>query len=102
MLYVQITPFLKQQLRGMQALALPVIMSGRDCIGVATTGSGKTLAYVLPMLRNVNDAVVRGLDESLGNGPLGLIVAPTRELVQQVRMTCHHLVQYDCTVCSAE
>ena len=64
-------------------------MSGRDCIGVATTGSGKTLAYVLPMLRNVNDAVVRGLDESLGNGPLGLIVAPTRELVQQVRSTPH-------------
>ena len=60
-------------------------MSGRDCIGVATTGSGKTLAYVLPMLRNVNDAVARGLDESFGNGPLGLIIAPTRELVQQVR-----------------
>lgn len=68
-----------------QSLALPVVMSGRDCIGVATTGSGKTLAYVLPMMRNVNDAVVRGLDESLGNGPLGLIIAPTRELVQQVR-----------------
>ena len=68
----------------MQALALPVVMSGRDCIGVATTGSGKTLAYVLPMMRNVNDAVVKGLDESLGNGPLGLIIAPTRELVQQV------------------
>jgi superfamily II DNA/RNA helicase len=68
----------------MQALALPVVMSGRDCIGVATTGSGKTLAYVLPMLRNVNDAVARGLDEGLGNGPLGLIIAPTRELVQQV------------------
>lgn len=67
-----------------QALALPTIMSGRDCIGVATTGSGKTLAFVLPMLRHVNDQVVRGLDESLGNGPVGLIIAPTRELVQQV------------------
>jgi len=33
-----------------QAQALPVIMSGRDCIGIAKTGSGKTLAFVLPML----------------------------------------------------
>ena len=33
--------------------ALPVIMSGRDCIGVAKTGSGKTLSYVLPMLRHI-------------------------------------------------
>jgi ATP-dependent helicase YprA (DUF1998 family) len=66
-----------------QAQALPVIMSGRDCIGVATTGSGKTLAFVLPMLRHVTDQVVRGFDEKTGNGPIGLVIAPTRELVQQ-------------------
>ena len=36
-----------------QAQALPVVMSGRDCIGVAKTGSGKTLAFVLPMLRHI-------------------------------------------------
>lgn len=68
-----------------QAQALPVIMSGRDCIGVATTGSGKTLGFVLPMLRHVNDQVVRGIDEKAGTGPIGLVIAPTRELVQQVR-----------------
>ncbi|CAL5008818.1 unnamed protein product [Urochloa decumbens] len=63
-----------------QAQALPVIMSGRDCIGVAKTGSGKTLAFVLPMLRHVKDQppVVPG------DGPIGLIVAPTRELVVQI------------------
>jgi ATP-dependent RNA helicase DDX46/PRP5 len=63
-----------------QAQALPVIMSGRDCIGVAKTGSGKTLAFVLPMLRHVKDQppVVSG------DGPIGLIVAPTRELVVQI------------------
>ena len=38
-----------------QAQALPIIMSGRDCIGVAKTGSGKTLAFVLPMLRHIKD-----------------------------------------------
>lgn len=63
-----------------QAQALPIIMSGRDCIGVAKTGSGKTLAFVLPMLRHVKDQppVVPG------DGPIGLIMAPTRELVVQI------------------
>ncbi|PIA39613.1 hypothetical protein AQUCO_02600218v1 [Aquilegia coerulea] len=63
-----------------QAQALPIIMSGRDCIGVAKTGSGKTLAFVLPMLRHIKDQppVVAG------DGPIGLIMAPTRELVQQI------------------
>ncbi|KAL8039516.1 hypothetical protein ABFX02_10G041600 [Erythranthe guttata] len=63
-----------------QAQAIPIIMSGRDCIGVAKTGSGKTLAFVLPMLRHIKDQppVVSG------DGPIGLIMAPTRELVQQI------------------
>ncbi|KAF0901249.1 hypothetical protein E2562_038827 [Oryza meyeriana var. granulata] len=63
-----------------QAQALPTIMSGRDCIGIAKTGSGKTLAFVLPMLRHVKDQppVVPG------DGPIGLIMAPTRELVVQI------------------
>ncbi|KAJ4963773.1 hypothetical protein NE237_023712 [Protea cynaroides] len=63
-----------------QAQALPIIMNGRDCIGVAKTGSGKTLAFVLPMLRHIKDQqpVVPG------DGPIGLIMAPTRELVQQI------------------
>ncbi|XP_020577269.1 DEAD-box ATP-dependent RNA helicase 42 isoform X2 [Phalaenopsis equestris] len=63
-----------------QAQALPIIMSGRDCIGVAKTGSGKTLAFVLPMLRHIKDQppVVPG------DGPIALIMAPTRELVQQI------------------
>ncbi|KAF4365389.1 hypothetical protein G4B88_014939 [Cannabis sativa] len=63
-----------------QAQALPIIMSGRDCIGIAKTGSGKTLAFVLPMLRHIKDQppVVAG------DGPIGLLMAPTRELVQQI------------------
>lgn len=55
-------------------------MSGRDCIGIAKTGSGKTLAFVLPMLRHIRDqAELRD-----GDGPIALIMAPTRELVQQI------------------
>ncbi|KAM1919309.1 hypothetical protein ACFX15_023263 [Malus domestica] len=38
-----------------QAQALPIIMSGRDCIDIAKTGSGKTLAYMLPLLRHIKD-----------------------------------------------
>ncbi|KAH9317119.1 hypothetical protein KI387_018888 [Taxus chinensis] len=63
-----------------QAQALPIIMSGRDCIGIAKTGSGKTLAFVLPMLRHIKDQP----SALPGDGPIGLIMAPTRELVQQI------------------
>ena len=47
-----------------QAQALPAIMSGRDCIGIAKTGSGKTLAFVLPMLRHIKDQVSTSLPHS--------------------------------------
>ena len=63
-----------------QAQALPAIMSGRDCIGIAKTGSGKTLAFVLPMLRHVMDQ--RPLAQ--GEGMVGLVMAPTRELTRQI------------------
>lgn len=63
-----------------QSQAIPIIMSGRDCIGIAKTGSGKTLAFVLPMLRHIMDQPPL----QQGDGPIGLIMAPTRELVQQI------------------
>jgi ATP-dependent RNA helicase DDX46/PRP5 len=63
-----------------QAQALPIIMSGRDCIGIAKTGSGKTLGFVVPMLRHIKDQ--RPIQQ--GDGPVALIMAPTRELVSQI------------------
>lgn len=63
-----------------QRQALPLIMSGRDVIGVARTGSGKTLAYLLPMFRAILDQP-RLAD---GEGPIGLVLAPSRELVVQI------------------
>jgi ATP-dependent RNA helicase RhlE len=59
-----------------QEHAFPVIMSGRDAIGIAQTGTGKTLAYLLPILRM--------LDYSEQRHPRVLILVPTRELVVQV------------------
>lgn len=55
-------------------------MSGRDIIGCAKTGSGKTMAFVLPMLRHVLDQPPL----ETGDGPIALIMAPTRELAQQI------------------
>ncbi|KAH9130236.1 hypothetical protein LEN26_008733 [Aphanomyces euteiches] len=63
-----------------QCQALPAIMSGRDVIGIAKTGSGKTLAFLLPMFRHILDQPPL----ADGEGPIGLIMAPARELVQQI------------------
>lgn len=63
-----------------QSQALPAIMSGRDVIGIAKTGSGKTVSFVLPLLRHIQDQPP--LAE--GDGPIGLILSPTRELALQI------------------
>jgi ATP-dependent RNA helicase DDX42 len=63
-----------------QAAALPAALSGRDVLACAATGSGKTVAYLLPAL--VHAAAQRAL--SPGEGPIALVLAPTRELGQQV------------------
>ena len=67
-----------------QTQAIPSIMSGRDIIGVAKTGSGKTIAFLLPMFRHIKDQ--RPL-ESL-DGPVGLVMTPTRELATQIHKEC--------------
>ncbi|KAF4547842.1 Pre-mRNA-processing ATP-dependent RNA helicase prp5-like protein [Elsinoe fawcettii] len=67
-----------------QAQAIPAIMSGRDVIGVAKTGSGKTVAFLLPMFRHIKDQ--RPLENM--EGPVGLILAPTRELATQIHKEC--------------
>ncbi|OAP60601.1 pre-mRNA-processing ATP-dependent RNA helicase prp5 [Fonsecaea erecta] len=67
-----------------QAQAIPAIMSGRDVIGVAKTGSGKTIAFLLPMFRHIKDQPpLEPLD-----GPIGLILSPTRELATQIHKEC--------------
>ena len=67
-----------------QAQAVPAIMSGRDLIGIAKTGSGKTLAFLLPMFRHLHDQPPLDYD----NGPISLILAPTRELAIQIYSEC--------------
>ncbi|KAK9449917.1 P-loop containing nucleoside triphosphate hydrolase protein [Limtongia smithiae] len=67
-----------------QAQAIPAIMAGRDVIGVAKTGSGKTIAFLLPMFRHIKDQ--RHLEN--GEGPVALVMTPTRELAVQIHKEC--------------
>ncbi|KAH7961067.1 hypothetical protein HPB52_001310 [Rhipicephalus sanguineus] len=62
-----------------QAQGVPVALSGRDMIGIAKTGSGKTAAFIWPLLTHIMDQ----RELAPGEGPIGLILAPTRELAQQ-------------------
>ena len=63
-----------------QMQAIPAGLNGRDLIGIAKTGSGKTLAYILPMLAHV----VPQQKLHKGDGPIAVVLVPTRELAQQV------------------
>lgn len=65
-----------------QVQGLPVILTGRDMIGIAFTGSGKTLVFVLPLIMLALQEEQRmGLIS--GEGPFGLVVCPSRELARQ-------------------
>ncbi|KAG2278274.1 hypothetical protein Bca52824_060829 [Brassica carinata] len=64
-----------------QAQGWPMALKGRDLIGIAETGSGKTLAYLLPALVHVSAQPRLGQDD----GPIVLILAPTRELAVQIQ-----------------
>ncbi len=54
-------------------------LSGRDVIGVAKTGSGKTLGFLLPAIVHINAQPLL----KPGDGPIALILSPTRELANQ-------------------
>ncbi|KAM4023090.1 putative ATP-dependent RNA helicase DDX17 [Anomaloglossus baeobatrachus] len=64
-----------------QCQGFPLALSGRDMVGIAQTGSGKTLAYLLPAMVHINHQPYL----ERGDGPICLVLAPTRELAQQVQ-----------------
>lgn len=75
-----------------QVQAIPALLSGRDIVGIAFTGSGKTLTFSLPM-------IMYGLEEEMamplepGEGPIGLVLCPSRELARQTFEVVEHLGQ---------
>jgi ATP-dependent RNA helicase DeaD len=68
-----------------QALAIPVLITGVDLIGIAQTGTGKTAAFGLPLIEKMDPTL---------NTTQALILAPTRELAMQVAKGIHDFARY--------
>jgi superfamily II DNA/RNA helicase len=71
-----------------QEQAIPVALAGRDVLGIAQTGTGKTAAFTLPMI----DRLAAG--RSKARMPRGLVIAPTRELADQVALSFEKYSKY--------
>ena len=67
-----------------QAQGWPMALLGRDMIGISRTGSGKTLAFLLPGMIHINAQPYL----QPGDGPIVLVLAPTRELAVQIKVEC--------------
>lgn len=66
-----------------QDQAIPAALAGQDVIGIASTGTGKTAAFALPVLTKLIN----------NPGSATLIIAPTRELAQQIEQECRSLAK---------
>lgn len=66
-----------------QSAVIPVMMSGKDVLGIAQTGTGKTAAFVLPLLQRLV-AVKQAGTTLMPKSCQALILAPTRELAAQI------------------
>ena len=64
-----------------QSQGWPMALQGRDMVGVAETGSGKTLSFLLPAVVHINAQPYL----KPGDGPIVLVLAPTRELAIQIQ-----------------
>lgn len=67
-----------------QRQAITIGLQNRDIIGVAETGSGKTLAFLIPLLEWIQSLPKIARLEDADQGPYALVMAPTRELAQQI------------------
>jgi ATP-dependent RNA helicase DDX23/PRP28 len=83
-----------------QRQAIPIGLQRRDLIGLAETGSGKTIAFGVPLCHYLLNLPTSVLQSVSHNGPLALVLAPTRELALQIEVElgklltrCRHLVQ---------
>ena len=74
-----------------QVDTLPDTLSGRDVLGRGKTGSGKTLAFSIPMVARLGGVLAGG--KRRPGHPLGLVLAPTRELATQITATMEPLAE---------
>ena len=76
--YIEPTPI--------QAQTIPISMEGHDVLGLAQTGTGKTAAFMLPILNKIHGDHKKSIK--------ALVIAPTRELVDQINQTATDLGRY--------
>ncbi|KKK27023.1 pre-mRNA-splicing ATP-dependent RNA helicase PRP28 [Aspergillus rambellii] len=70
-----------------QRAAIPIALQSRDLIGVAVTGSGKTASFLLPLLVYIAELPrIDELESRKNDGPYAIVLAPTRELAQQIEI----------------
>lgn len=69
-----------------QTQVWPHALEGRDIIGIAQTGSGKTYAYTVPSIMNITKHVNNNFSVERHQGPISVILLPTRELCKQVHV----------------
>ncbi|MET1042863.1 MAG: DEAD/DEAH box helicase, partial [Microbacteriaceae bacterium] len=74
-----------------QVDTLPDTLSGRDVLGRGKTGSGKTLAFAIPMVARLGGSLAGG--KRRPGRPLGLVLAPTRELATQITAVIEPLAE---------
>lgn len=70
-----------QKPTSIQSQGWPMALTGQDVIGIGRTGSGKTLTFLLPAIVHINAQSLL----APGDGPITLILAPTRELACQIK-----------------
>ena len=85
-----------------QCQAWPMALSGRDVVAIAQTGSGKTISFALPAMLHINAYILSIVSINTkfivfvfsqpllapGDGPIALVLAPTRELAVQIQQEC--------------
>lgn len=74
-----------------QSASWPIVLQGRDCIGIAETGSGKTFAFAIPALLH---AASQPLTSEAVPSPIVIVLAPARELVLQIYTEIESLLSH--------
>lgn len=77
-----------------QMQAIPIGLAKRDIIGIAETGSGKTAAFLIPIIAYLYHLPPAMLERTGEQGPLALIMAPTRELALQIEQEAIKLCKH--------
>ena len=77
-----------------QAASIPHALDGEDVLAAAQTGTGKTAAFLLPTMNNLPHVPrSRARGRVAAQGPLMLVVTPTRELAQQIEEVCRAIAR---------